>query len=149
MFCHDQQPKASPFPVVATPDSIATAVFTATLMVKGDYRHAAVRRSWRELLMAELLGNGLPLHEQAHLRSCPQAFSIWSLVLVRVVEDDEDKSACLESLKAGLRECLLPLGMLIDFNSSLVLDGITRVNLKAVVDAVDVKEKTGGSFDEY
>ncbi|MFH0880604.1 MAG: hypothetical protein V2A34_12885 [Lentisphaerota bacterium] len=141
MLTDEHQKKDTLFPLLATPDSVATAVFTAALMAKGNVRPVSATRELSDCLVREVHNLGLSPVMEPPSPDRYGAFTVWGLVLVHVMADGQNKADSLERLKAGLRERMLPLGLLVDFNSSLVLDGITRVNLKAVVDAVDVEKQ--------
>ena len=132
MFDDTQRDVALSLPMMATPDSLTTAVFTAALMAKGPQRPVENRETLPERLMQALRGMGLPLEPLPAPAGCVCSFSIGSLVMVCVMADRQEKESCLSRVKERVLSCPFPLGLLIDFNSSLVVDGITRVSLKEV-----------------
>lgn len=109
-------------------DSIVAAVYIAALISKGYYESKANAREMQARLIHELRQLGAPPDPDGAATGACCAFSIQGLVRVVVMEYGQDKTACLEALRADLLAHKTPLGLLIDFKSSLVVDGITRVN---------------------
>ena len=130
MSCEDRHKHASLFPLLVTPDSAATAVFAAALIAKGNVRPVSATRELSDRLVQEVTHMGLSPVMEPPSPNLYCAFTVGSLALVHVMADGQNKEASLEQLKADLRKRMLPLGILVDFNSSLVLDGITRVTLR-------------------
>ena len=134
MFDENQRDLALSLPMMASSESLATAVFTAALMAKGSRRPVENRESLPERLMQELRGMGLLLEPLPAPAGCCCSFSIGSLVVVCVMADRQEKESCLSRVRESVLSHPFPLGLLIDFNASLVVDGIMRVSLKELVE---------------
>ena len=130
MFSHDHRDRAKDLLRLATPDSIATAIFTAALVAKGYERPAGTAQELQRRMMEELRQMGMTPAPAPAPPGCLGAFAIGGMVVAHVMEAGQDKSVCLDQLRAEARTQMAPLGILIDFTASLVVDGIVRVSLQ-------------------